>query len=277
MRQQMLTIDKVSIEERPCEFVSFYHVEADDRYDVVQTNGFKEAGVFFTYDGCGEYWNLKEKDPRVLKLQRGTFLFVPKGIVCQYRCIPNGHWNFYFIHFLHLSMIASLDLPILSVGHIKEPSSLVMECKAMMEGIILKKQHFKIKTNHRLNKLFLSLADEQTGQLLQKDPQFASILLWIHNHLHESIRIETLIRMSGMSRTLFFNRFKNMTGMTPSIYNQHKKLDSAKSMLETTDLTLRAVANALSFYDEYHFSRQFKQYTGMSPSQYRKQVRLSYE
>ncbi|WP_269432460.1 helix-turn-helix domain-containing protein [Gordoniibacillus kamchatkensis] len=66
--------------------------------------------------------------------------------------------------------------------------------------------------------------------------------------------------------------FRSRTGMSPSRYMQGLKLDSAKAALETTRLSVKEIAAALHFYDEFHFSKLFKQRYGISPREYRRNL-----
>ena len=48
------------------------------------------------------------------------------------------------------------------------------------------------------------------------------------------------------------------------------RIEHAKYILTTTDLTLEQIAEICGYSNEVHFYRQFKQITGLTPSKYRK-------
>ena len=64
--------------------------------------------------------------------------------------------------------------------------------------------------------------------------------------------------------------FKRAYGVTPYAYLLEKKLDLAGQLLRDTNLSVREIAEKLSFADEYYFSNVFKKKTGVSPSVYRR-------
>lgn len=51
----------------------------------------------------------------------------------------------------------------------------------------------------------------------------------------------------------------------------HKLNESKRYLLDYPDMKIISIANALGFYDEFHFSKTFTKVFGVSPSEYRKQ------
>lgn len=71
------------------------------------------------------------------------------------------------------------------------------------------------------------------------------------------------------TKTLDKSMFQKV-GMSFHAYQKERKLEMAKSFLETDpDLQLREIANMLGFYDEFHLSKSFKQKYLVSPREYR--------
>lgn len=64
-----------------------------------------------------------------------------------------------------------------------------------------------------------------------------------------------------------FNKFK---GMSVGKYVLNLKMDEAKRLLETTNLSVNVIAERSGFTDPNYFSRTFKKELGLSPLQYRK-------
>jgi AraC-like DNA-binding protein len=72
-----------------------------------------------------------------------------------------------------------------------------------------------------------------------------------------------------MSYESFRKKFRKLSGKSPGRYRTGKVMESACELLETTDLTVKALAEKLDYCDEYHFSKQFSKTIGLSPSSYR--------
>lgn len=94
-----------------------------------------------------------------------------------------------------------------------------------------------------------------------------------NNFTDNSLRIEQLAEMSGISvkhfGTLFFKKF----GMTPKEYILMLKIERAKDLLQNNKLLISDIAVMSGYSDIYHFSKIFKSKTGYTPSEYIKNFR----
>lgn len=90
----------------------------------------------------------------------------------------------------------------------------------------------------------------------------------------EELRISQIAHQCGICESGLRKKFKAALGISPTEYRLNFKLSRAKYLLESTDLNVGEIADALHFYDAACFCRMFKAYTGMSPMQYatRKQL-----
>ena len=93
---------------------------------------------------------------------------------------------------------------------------------------------------------------------------------YLRNHAASRFKIEKLCQYISRSESQTIKIFKAAYGITPYAYFLERKIKLAKDMLLNTNLSVKQIANALSFSDEYYFSNVFKQKTGVSPSKYRK-------
>lgn len=80
-----------------------------------------------------------------------------------------------------------------------------------------------------------------------------------------------ICREVGMSRSLFFSKFKNITGLTPKTFILNYRLKYAASLLvEQPHLSVADIAYQSGFSTGAYFSRCFKNQFGISPANYRK-------
>ncbi len=78
-----------------------------------------------------------------------------------------------------------------------------------------------------------------------------------------------LARAAGFSPAQFRRNFARWLGMAPRDYLLRYRLETARRLLETTDLTVAAIAERTGSGDAAHFSRLFKRAYTMTPAQCR--------
>lgn len=83
-------------------------------------------------------------------------------------------------------------------------------------------------------------------------------------------KITDIAKECRMSESSLRKNFKAYYGISPAEYRLRYRLDRAKYLLESTNMTLCEISNALHFYDTAYFCRMFKAYTGMTPRAYAK-------
>ena len=93
--------------------------------------------------------------------------------------------------------------------------------------------------------------------------------LRIREELESSLTIQQVAEDLGMSYSNFRKLFKEHTGLSPATYQQDLRLQRAKEMLTTTDMSIKEIAYRLNFESPDYFSSKFKIKTGRKPSDLR--------
>ena len=75
---------------------------------------------------------------------------------------------------------------------------------------------------------------------------------------------------ANMSAGHFTSVIKRVTGRTPSKWIEGITINNAKLMLELSDKSIKEIATALNFPEQFTFRKYFKQHAGVSPSVFRK-------
>lgn len=90
------------------------------------------------------------------------------------------------------------------------------------------------------------------------------------NDVSREVNIKELANMYKMSTGNFIRSFKDHTGFTPYNYHIYRKIETAKTLLLKTDLTIAQIADSSGFNDPLYMSRVFKKAVGISPREYKK-------
>lgn len=85
----------------------------------------------------------------------------------------------------------------------------------------------------------------------------------------EKINLNEVCKKVNISKPQLIRSFKEYYNTTPYNYILDMKIQSAKILLMSTNLSVKEIAYKLKFADEYYFSNRFKQKVGLSPKQYK--------
>lgn len=77
----------------------------------------------------------------------------------------------------------------------------------------------------------------------------------------------------AMSRAQLFRRLKSLTGNSPGYYIKTMRLEKAKELLETSDITVSEAAYKTGFNSPSNFTKVFSEKYGITPSQFRRPKR----
>lgn len=109
----------------------------------------------------------------------------------------------------------------------------------------------------------------ETRRSALSDRQLRLSTDYIEDRCAETIRLQELAQLSGLSETYFSHAFKAATGMPPHRWQLQARIRRAKAMIASGGLSLSEVAGALGFSDQAHFTRVFRELAGCTPSAWR--------
>ena len=89
-------------------------------------------------------------------------------------------------------------------------------------------------------------------------------------NLNENLTIKDLAKSVNMSSSHFSRVFKQQTGFSPYDYILISRLNRAKYLLQTTNMTIASVAYEVGFNSESNFIYYFTENEGISPGKFRK-------
>lgn len=93
---------------------------------------------------------------------------------------------------------------------------------------------------------------------------------FLYSHGAERTELQDVAEHLNISERQLNRVFKTATGTTVINYFNNQRILRARYYLISTNLGLKEIAEKLSYYDQYHFSRMFKKMTGYTPGQFRK-------
>jgi len=94
--------------------------------------------------------------------------------------------------------------------------------------------------------------------------------VWAAENYMKPSPVSAMSERSGLTSRSFLRRFKQATGQTPVEYVQTLRVEEAKQMLETSDVSIDDVAIEVGYSEPAAFRSAFRKHVGVSPSAYRK-------
>lgn len=103
-----------------------------------------------------------------------------------------------------------------------------------------------------------------------RDYRVSRALRHMREHAGEAVDLDDVARAAGLSRAHFNHLFRHCTGVSPRLYANALRVESAVSRLRLETSEIGGISDDLGFSAQSNFTRFFQQHTGTSPNQYRR-------
>ena len=226
--------------------------------------------LFYTLDGTGL---IRQNDTEVL-LHPGEALFLNCRIPQSYQTDPKtGKWIHYWTH-IDGSGVRAMESLLIPEGKITalktNEDSIRKEYDFLLRDLENTSANTILSTSLSIHKILTSLIFQNSISYSRNQKLIQKSADYIHAHYNESVGLETLLEISGMSKAYFMRLFRQYIGTTPYNYLLSLRMTKAKEYLEVTDMTIHEIAMETGFSDDPSFSVRFSAMVGMSPLKYRK-------
>lgn len=100
-----------------------------------------------------------------------------------------------------------------------------------------------------------------------------SIIAYIEEHYTENISLSSIADNFYINKNYLCNLFKAETETTINEYIASLRIEKAKALMRTKNISLYQIASDIGYQNQPYFNRVFKRKTGFSPSEYMKLCR----
>lgn len=144
----------------------------------------------------------------------------------------------------------------------------------MLEEISHKKENYETVCQNLLEILLVCMLRNDNLSIVQeeKNPlnrECTQIRNYLDANYAEDITLDTLAALTHMNKYYMAHAFTKYAGMSPMSYLQQKRVQEARSLLESTNCSIAQISNILGFSSQSYFSQVFKKSTGKTPNQHR--------
>jgi AraC family transcriptional regulator len=95
------------------------------------------------------------------------------------------------------------------------------------------------------------------------------VVAFISEHLENDLGLARLSGVAGVSRYYFCREFKKSMGVTPLHYVMLQRIERAKVLLESSEMSITEIAEQLRFPTPSHFAATFRKLVGVTPTSFR--------
>jgi AraC family transcriptional regulator len=122
---------------------------------------------------------------------------------------------------------------------------------------------------HSLRRYGISRPKSFRGVRSPSADRLRCVLDYVDSRLALDLSLFELARVAGVSPFYLTRFFKAQIGKTVHEYVLSQRIERAKRLLGRTSLDIAAIANAVGFPNQSHFSRAFARHTGATPLEFR--------
>lgn len=101
------------------------------------------------------------------------------------------------------------------------------------------------------------------------DRRLRRAIEFMYLHSAEELSLSEIAREAFLSAYHFARLFKRITGLTPHNYLANIRIEQARHLLGTSDLSINAIATRVGYESQSHFAKLFRAATGLTPKEFR--------
>lgn len=207
-----------------------------------------------------------------IEADAGSLIVYKPGEVQCYRYLGKDCPEIYWVHFTGRDCEKFLNERNV-IQHFYEIGSSPEICltfKNIIFELQLKKENYSEVTVH-LFKVLLFMIERSIK--VQKDVmhhtrKIDKLILYLNDAYSKNISIKEMAEFCNMSESRFQHLFKEQQGISAKQYILRLRIERAKAMMLSGNITIGMAAKQVGFNDPLYFSRMFKKLEGLTPKEF---------
>ncbi|MCD9020776.1 AraC family transcriptional regulator [Cohnella silvisoli] len=170
-----------------------------------------------------------------------------------------------------LNDIYGLEIPVRI--EVQQPKKLIETIIIMVELWRQYDASMQLKAHLLAYEIIVTILESymrNTGGMRAEADPLKWIVAYFSTHLNEPLSVEKMASRANLSESRFSALFKRRYAVSPHRYLLHMRVDHAKELLVSSDLSQEEIANYCGFSDVHHFSKAFRRISGLTPGEWRR-------
>lgn len=200
----------------------------------------------------------------------GDYVIFPPRYKYRYRFDGDGEISYYFVHFTgsfaedFMVKLGFFELP--SVSHAYASFNAAIQFEEIFAAFSGAPKLRDALLGAKLQGILCNLVssnDRGRASRIKRSVEY------LNSFYTDDISVPSLAKMENLSVSRYNAVFRETLGTSPIEYVTDLRIKHACTLLDTTDLSVGQVGNAVGYSDKYFFSKVFKKRLGTSPKSYR--------
>ncbi|MGN0633726.1 MAG: helix-turn-helix domain-containing protein [Oscillospiraceae bacterium] len=235
----------------------------------VRSSGFSHHQILFCTKGKG----VLRLDGRNIEIPPNTAFFLPADYPHEYYPTSDD-WDIHWVvpdGYACYNLLSSLGLNKPMVFEIKNMALIEHFFSKMHESIRGDAINGNMRASGYLYNFLIELSCQKDSVTVIRTSNRAMVTAidHINDRYMNKITMAELCEVTELSKQQLCRLFKRYLNSRPMEYVAKRRIQAAKELLSSSDMSVEEIAEAVGFCSGSYFSKLFSRYEGMTPTQFR--------
>lgn len=223
------------------------------------------------------------------RIKAGEAVFMNTNVLCTMEakesCIVHSHIfhsTFLSGHFKSIfetkymqPVLQNKKIEIVKIEGVNNPQRMIVS-RLRQVAKLQETENTEFFTRNLLSEIWMFLLEEIANLENSANPaasvnqeRMLHMLSYIHEHYAEKISLEDIAAAAAVSKREALRCFQHGINQTPFAYLQEYRLQIAKKLLTSSQVSVTVIAGETGFGSSAYFGKVFKEQEGMTPKEYR--------
>lgn len=198
----------------------------------------------------------------------GDLVYIPKGSVHSYEILSQNPFVYQIEFEIRNSEYRFSEYPI-KLDQKNDAAGIIVDIVTRYHSTSLSEQLMAAGSLYTL----CSILADQVQENDMKTSRIRPAIEYLEQHFHEKVDTEVLAQYCCMSASQLRRCFAKEFQTTPTAYKNRLRIEKAKQILSSQELSIKEIAEKLGFDNIYVFSSTFKKHAGISPTEFVRSIK----
>lgn len=235
-------------------------------YQHERPNGRLDYQIIYIYEGSGHFF----LNDQWTTLSAGNIILYRPEEPQHYAYYADDKPEIYWIHFTGTDCEHLLKKYAIQNCYIGENNSLKLLFQDIITELQLKKTVFDDIVINDFLKILAIICRSHQQLLTPSENNFSidRLIIQLNQRYMDDWTVTSMADYCKLSESYFAHTFKNRMQISPMRFLNELRIEKAKELLSSNNMSIATAASLVGFEDPLYFSRVFKKMTGIAPQNF---------